>query len=397
MLSDSCPRRAHTQQFMKQKSHHFIICLYDAMYPCILCELLYVKCCQVFVLRPRWICVTIAICCTMPPFIRSCNGWECRFPTTKIQVENDFCGKTNQARCTYEELAGFGASWFKDHGDKRYCSDCLNMAGNEARKIKFRHKQDSHLWETCPACASSTVVTHEPNMTLVRADYPVCHLSTMAAQPLEQTLWVPRPQPKRAPQGLLQQQQPAWVPKQLPPVRATLPPAQELPMQEPPPDGGWANARTASERLDNASNNGNVSIDASSMLRAAPGLDQSMPRALTDGVTIDENSVQKDEEALAAVVHVSAELARHAQHLQIVAGILGDLKLQQHRASSSANPARARSQDSEQAMGHYDSAQASNIPVFASAIAVPRSSTASASEDEPWQLEKSSGQIPASQ
>jgi len=36
-------------------------------------------------------------------------------------------------------------------------------------------------------------------------------------------------------------------------------------------------------------------------------------------------------------------------------------------------------------MGHHDSAQATNIPVFALAIAKPRSSTASASEDEPWQ------------
>ena len=117
-----------------------------------------------------------------------------------------------------------------------------------------------------------------------------------------------------------------------------------------------------------------------------------MPRALTDGVTTDEDSVQKVEEALSAVVHVSAEFARHQQHLQIVASILEDLKLQKHRASSSANPARARSQDSEQAMGHYDSAEASNIPVFASAIAEPRSSTASASEDEQWNLENSSGQ-----
>ena len=45
----------------------------------------------------------------------------------------------------------------------------------------------------------------------------------------------------------------------------------------------------------------------------------------------------------------------------------------------------ARFQYSEQAMGHYDSATATNIPVFALAIAKPRSSTASASEDEPWQ------------
>ena len=141
-------------------------------------------------------------------------------------------------------------------------------------------------------------------MTLVRADYAVCHLSTLAAQPLEQTLWVPRPQPKRAPHGLLQQQQPAWVPKPPPPVRATLLPVPEPPLQEPPPHGGWAHARTAGESHDNASNDGNASINASAMLRAAPGLDQSMPRALTDGVTTDEDSVQKVEEALSAVVHV---------------------------------------------------------------------------------------------
>ena len=53
----------------------------------------------------------------------------------------------------------------------------------------------------------------------------------------------------------------------------------------------------------------------------------------------------------------------------------------------------ARFQDLEQAMGHYDTAQATNIPVFALEIAKPRSSTASASEDEPWQtVEKYSGQ-----
>ena len=157
----------------------------------------------------------------MPPFTRCCSGWDCQHSQTKVQIDNDFCIKTHQARCTHEELAGFGASWFKYVGDKWYCSHCLNMAHDEKKRAKFRNKQDSHLWETCPACASSTVVTHEPNMTLVRADYAVCHLSTMAAQPLEQTLWVPRQQPKRAPQGLLQQQQPAWVPKPPPPVRAT--------------------------------------------------------------------------------------------------------------------------------------------------------------------------------
>ena len=48
----------------------------------------------------------------------------------------------------------------------------------------------------------------------------------------------------------------------------------------------------------------------------------------------------------------------------------------------------ARFQDSEQAMGHYDSATATSIPVFALAIAKPRSSTASASEDEPWQTQE---------
>ena len=53
----------------------------------------------------------------------------------------------------------------------------------------------------------------------------------------------------------------------------------------------------------------------------------------------------------------------------------------------------ARFQDSEHAMEHYDSSHAANIPVFALAIAKPRSSTASASEDEPWQtVEKGSGQ-----
>jgi hypothetical protein len=61
----------------------------------------------------------------------------------------------------------------------------LNMAHNEKKRVKFRNKQDSHLWETCPACASATVVTHEPNMTLVRWDYAVCDLSTMAAQPFD--------------------------------------------------------------------------------------------------------------------------------------------------------------------------------------------------------------------
>ena len=71
----------------------------------------------------------------------------------------------------------------KDNGEKWYCSDCLNMASNEKRQTKFKHKQESHLWETCAACASCTVVTHEPNMTLVRANYAVCHVSTMAAQP----------------------------------------------------------------------------------------------------------------------------------------------------------------------------------------------------------------------
>ena len=118
-----------------------------------------------------------------------------------------------------------------------------------------------------------------------------------------------------------------------------------------------------------------------------------MPRALTDGVTTDEDSVQKVEEALSAVAHVSAELAIHQQHLQVVASFLEDLKLQKHRASSSANSARGRYQDSVQVMGHYDSAQASNSPEIASEIAEPRNSTASASEDEPWQtVEKTSGQ-----
>ena len=186
----------------------------------------------------------------MPPFIRTCNSWDCQFPTTKIQVDNDFCVNVHRqgSRCTYEGLASFGAPWLKDGGDKWLCSHCLNMEGME-KKHKLKHKQDSHFWETCPACASCTVVTDAPNMGLVRADYAVCHLSTMAEQPLQTTLWVPRPQPKRAPHGLLQQQKPAWVPKPPPPVRATQPPVPEPPMQEPPPDGAWANARIAGEAI----------------------------------------------------------------------------------------------------------------------------------------------------
>ena len=129
------------------------------------------------------------------------------------------------------------------------------------------------------------------------------------------------------------------------------------------------------------------------MLRAAPGLEQSMPRAITDGVTTDEDSVQRVEEALSALAHVSAELARHQQQLRVVNRFLEDLKLQKHRASSSANPARGIYQDSVQVMGHDDSAQASNSPETASDITEPRNSAASATEDDPWQtVEKSSGQ-----
>ena len=160
----------------------------------------------------------------MPQFTRCCSAWDCQHSQTKVQVDHDFCIKTYQARCTHEELAGFGASWFKDVGDKWYCSHCLNMAHNEKHMVKFRNKQDSHLLATCTACASATVVTHEPNMTLVRSDYAVCHLSTMAAH------------------GLLRQQPPACVPKPPPPVRATLLPVPEPPLQEPPPHGGCANA-----------------------------------------------------------------------------------------------------------------------------------------------------------
>ena len=242
-------------------------------------------------------------------------------------MDNDFCIKVNQDACTYEELAVFGASWLKDH-ENWYCSDCVNLASNEKRQTKLKNKQESHLWATCAACASCTVVTHQPNMKLVRKDYAVCHLATMAEEQLQPALWVPLPQPKRAAQGLLQQQQPARVPKPPPPVRATLWPVPEPPWQEPPPHGGWAHARTAGESHDNASNDGNASINASAMLRAAPGLEQSMPRAITDGVTTDEDSVQRVEEALSALAHVSAELARHQQHLQVVASFLEDLKLQ---------------------------------------------------------------------
>ena len=100
------------------------------------------------------------------------------------------------------------------------------------------------------------------------------------------------------------------------------------------------------------------------MLRtAAPGRAQSVPRARTDGVTIDEDSVQKVQEAVAVVAHVAAELAVHAHHLQIESSILEDLQLQQH-------------QQVQQGVATSAASSRSTTPAQATPeIAVPRSST----------------------
>ena len=51
----------------EQKSHHCIMCLFDAMYPCIPFEFINVKLCQTLFFRPPFdLWPAIAICFTMP-------------------------------------------------------------------------------------------------------------------------------------------------------------------------------------------------------------------------------------------------------------------------------------------------------------------------------------------
>ena len=183
----------------------------------------------------------------MPVFIRHCSGWDCQHPGTKILLNNDYCLKINDASCTHEELGVFVASWLKV-SDKWYCSQCLHMISNESKRIKLQNKQQSHLWRSCEACASCTIVTHRPNMSLVRPDYAMGRFARLSNGPLEPIQYLPHPQPKRAPPTLLRQQQlPAgdlWneqpaTPHYLP-VPPTNAPVHDHVIAQPPPDGGFA-------------------------------------------------------------------------------------------------------------------------------------------------------------
>ena len=120
----------------------------------------------------------------MPVLIRHCSSWDLQNPGTTTLLNNDDCLKFNDASCTHEELGVFVASWLKV-SDKWYCSQCLHMTSDESKRIKLQNKQQSHLWKSCEACASCTIVTHQPNMSLVRPDYAMGRFARLSNGPLE--------------------------------------------------------------------------------------------------------------------------------------------------------------------------------------------------------------------